>query len=228
MSLVSTVHADTIQSTVTSYLSLFIFGFFYQLILVFDALRLKNTIQIIGLCIYNLGLLIEAAIQLDQIKDAIALAASRGNDVELKPDFWPSVQPFIIALPCVIGLGTVLLGLTAWKLYEEFSWSIYKHISADLRLKQRYLSYQIYITLLKFDFFFFLAFTVLFLVVVISSTADIEFWLTIAAIPITVVLLILAAYWTRKESVFGMLITIVCVLSVAFIGVPGLLSKAYH
>jgi len=61
---------------------------------------------------------------------------------------------------------------------------------------------------LKFDFFFFLAFTVQFLVVV-SNTTDTEFYLTIAAIPITIILLLLAGYWTRKESVVGMILTIV-------------------
>jgi len=58
----------TTQSrTIPTYLALFIFGFIYQLALVWDALRLKNTIQVIGLCLYNLGLLIYATVQYDQI-----------------------------------------------------------------------------------------------------------------------------------------------------------------
>lgn len=66
---------------------------------------------------------------------------------------------------------------------------------------------QIYITLLKFDFFFFLAFTVQFLVIVTNVT-DAEFGLTIAAVPITVLILFMAAFWTRRENKFGMIITI--------------------
>ena len=66
---------------------------------------------------------------------------------------------------------------------------------------------QIYITLLKFDFFFFLGFTVQFAVVVKKNYA--EFALTVAAVPVTILILLLAAYFTRKENKFGMIIIIV-------------------
>ena len=116
------------------------FGFIYQLVLVYDALRLKNTIQVIGLVFYNVGLLIYAAIQLDQIKDAVK-ELDEGHWI-IK-DFWPQVKPMLVALPALMALGTVLFGFVAWKLYDEFAWTIYKHISADLRLKRRYLTYQV-------------------------------------------------------------------------------------
>ncbi|CAC9892181.1 unnamed protein product [Aureobasidium pullulans] len=197
----------TTQSrTIPTYLALFIFGFIYQLALVWDALRLKNTIQVIGLCLYNLGLLVYAAVQYDQIDRAVdVLDIAR----EIRPDFGHDVKPFLVAVPCVLALGTVAFSIVAWKLYDEFAWTIYKHISADLRLKRRYLVYQIYIALLKFDFFFFLGFTVQFVVVVREHTSDIEFALTIAAIPVTIAILLAAAWFTRRESTLGMCSTIV-------------------
>lgn len=58
------------ELTIPTFLTLFIFFFIYQLALVVDALRLKNTIQIIGLVILNLASMLYAAIQRDQIRDA--------------------------------------------------------------------------------------------------------------------------------------------------------------
>lgn len=142
---------------------------------------------------------------MNQIQEAVnSLAVLQEIDI----DIWSRTKPFLIAIPCVLALGTVLLAVEAWKLYDEFAWTIYKHISADLRLKRRYLTYQIYIALLKFDFFFFLGFTVQFVVIVIDKNS-VEFALTVAAIPVTIIILIMAAFFTRRENIWGMILTIV-------------------
>lgn len=153
---------------------------------------------------YNVALLIYGAVQMQQIKDAVTQLHAMG-DIDLK--IWHESRPFLIAIPCVLALGTSLLSVVTWKLYDEFAWTIYKHISADLRMKTRYLTFQIYIALLKFDFFFFLGFTVQFVVIVTKT--NIEFALTLAAIPLTVVVLFLASYFVRRESKLGMISIIV-------------------
>lgn len=134
------------SKTIPTFLTLYIFGFVYQLLLVYDALRLKNTIQIIGLCIYNVGLLIYAAVQWIQIQDAVRdledVQFREGVEV-LDPGILSTTKPYLTAVPCVIALGTVLMSVVAWKLYDEFAWTIYKHISADLRMKRRYLTFQV-------------------------------------------------------------------------------------
>jgi hypothetical protein len=216
-------HSET--RTIPTYLAVFMFGYLYQLWLVWDALRLKNTIQVIGLVIYNIGILIYAAIQFDQIRDA---ADELNENKFVDPEFWNDVRPMLIALPVLMAVMTIFFAFEAWKLYDEFAWTIYKHISADLRLKRRYLTYQvrrsyschhamltsqIYIALLKFDFFFFLAFTVQFLVVV-DNTKTVELALTAVALVITFFLLFFAAWWVRRESFAGM-ITIIIVYFIA-------------
>ncbi|THC90570.1 hypothetical protein EYZ11_009971 [Aspergillus tanneri] len=174
-----------IQTIIT--LALECFGFIYELVLVYDALRMKNTIQVIGLCLCNVGLLIYGAVQIQQVKEAVGILRYQHM---ISDNIWAESQPFLIIIPCVVGMGTILMSIIAWKLYDEFAWSIYKHISADLRMKRRYLTYQIYIALLKFDFFFFLGFTVQF-VVIITNKSDVEFALTVAAVPVTIIILLL-------------------------------------
>lgn len=131
--------AGDYQHTIPTFLTLYIFGFIYELLLAYDALRLKNTIQIIGLCLYNLGLLIYAAVQMAEINDAVLkLGANLGATT------WSAVKPFLIAIPCVIAGGSIAMSIVARKIYDEFAWTIYKHISADLRMKRRYLAYQVH------------------------------------------------------------------------------------
>ena len=146
-------HKKTIPlvKTVPTYLTLFIFGFLYQLVLVYDSLRLKNTIQVIGICIYNVGMLIYASIQYDQIHKTITGLAIASY---IKPDttVWADMQPYLVAVPCIIAFFTIVLSVIAWKLYDEFAWTIYKHISADLRMKRRFLTFQVRIEHAGFTF----------------------------------------------------------------------------
>ena len=115
----------------------------------------------------------------------------------------------------------IILSFITWKLFDEFGWTIYKHIGASVQMRRRYLIYQIFVCLLKFDFFFCITllaqsrFTVVLgyevqsLVIVISIT-DVEFGLTIAALPITIAILLFCGWSVRHESVPGMAATIVC------------------
>lgn len=140
--------------TIPTFLTLFIFGFLYELVLVWDALRLKNTIQIIGLCIANLALLVYTAIQIDQISEAItdlnntgaitgSYVASDGTQVDAAQALWNMIKGFLIAIPIILAVVTIVLSWIAWKLYQVFAWDILKQIGADYRMKKRFLHYQV-------------------------------------------------------------------------------------
>jgi hypothetical protein len=57
-------------------------------------------------------------------------------------------------------------------------------------------AYLIFLLLIKLDFFFILAFSVQFIVLVLNL-ADPEFFLTIAALPVTIAFLAIAVYGVR-------------------------------
>jgi len=145
--LVAENDVNAYTKTIPTFLTLYIFGMLYQLVLVWDALRMKNTIQVIGLCMLNVGLLIYAGVQWDQLNTATnKLEGTLSNQ-----HIWEDLTPFLVAIPCVLGLGTILMSVVAWRLYDEFAWTIYKHISADLRMKRRYLTFQVCTVPLKYS-----------------------------------------------------------------------------
>lgn len=197
------------RRTIPTFLALFIFCFLYEAVITWDALRAKNTIQVIGVCIANLAIMVYAAIQIDEIRIAVD-HLHRFNALS-NLNMWNEMRPFLVAIPCIFALGTVCMSLVAFKLYQVFAWDILKTIGADYRMKQRFLHYQIYIALLKFDFFFFLGFTVQFLVIV-GDIEVVEYALTAAAIPVTIGILMSAAYFTRREIKAGVIVVIILYL----------------
>lgn len=133
----------TETKAITIFLTIFIFGFLYELLLVWDALRGRNTLQICGVCIYNLALMIYAAIQPDQIDKALQLLAASNLLDMPRDELFGKLKPFFVAIPIIIAAFSVAMAWVSWKLYREFAWVIYKQISADLRMKQRFLQYQV-------------------------------------------------------------------------------------
>lgn len=148
---VETPNTTSEYRTIPTFLALFIFGYLYEVVLVWDALRMKNTIQIIGVCIANLALLVYSGLQIDQIRVAITQLAMANA---LKPidgltgaaaggPLWNAVSGYLIATPCIIAFASLVMAFIAWKLYREFAWDILKQIGADYRMKKRFLYYQV-------------------------------------------------------------------------------------
>lgn len=106
------------------------------------------------------------------------------------------------AMPIVISVAEVAYIALGWKIYHEFGWKVYKFLGADRQLKKMYAIYQVYECLVKFDVFFWVGFSVQFIWLVLSDTKDtqVEYYITCAAIPFSLVLLVEGHLAARYEN----------------------------
>lgn len=133
--------------TVPLFFALFIFGFVYQLILVYDALRSSSMIQVVSLCVYNLCLLGYALFQPKDIKDTLdsltgSITADHKPLITPGTNAWGDSMPALAALALVVAVATGVFCFVAWKLRSEFAWVVYKAINADRAMRKRILILQ--------------------------------------------------------------------------------------
>ncbi|EGN92454.1 hypothetical protein SERLA73DRAFT_191102 [Serpula lacrymans var. lacrymans S7.3] len=189
--------------TLPCYLSLFILAEIFELAMAFDALRLRNVIELLGIIFFHAALIVFSALQVHESRVALvttncppgtaAWVCSGGPG-----SLWRKVEPFLIVAPCIIGASWLFLIFWIKQLYEEFGWVIFHVVGANPKLKSMYQYYQILICLLKFDFFCFVGVTMQLLIVVLSDNTA-EFGITIAAIPVVLFLLSGCAFAVQRE-----------------------------
>ncbi|KAL0091270.1 hypothetical protein F4703DRAFT_1838167 [Phycomyces blakesleeanus] len=189
---------------IPSYLMIFIFSQVFQVCLAWDAVRAQNTIQVIAFVLFNMCCFIYAAFQFKQIADAINDGINPGpgapsGDSQNAKDLKALIDQLLIVCTVITGVCELLYFYIGARLYQEFGWRIYKKIGADPEIRNMYRWYQIFLTILKLDIFFLLGYSIQYLVLVLTP-GDVEYPLTIIALPITCLVLILAVYAVRHES----------------------------
>ncbi|KAG9086896.1 hypothetical protein FRC06_002827 [Ceratobasidium sp. 370] len=221
--------------TLPCYFAMFGLAELFELVMGLDALKLRNIIQLFGILIFHAMLIVSAGLQIHQTRtalvDPINLQGQRlnptdscagdgykaGHGVVLfltcsGPDgLYALVSKFLIVVPVI--LGASLLGMVYFvrELYHEFGWAVFHAIGADPRMKEMYRWYQIMICLLKFDFFCFVALTMQLLIVVLNRSSA-EFGLTVAAIPIVLLLLVACGFAVKREIKWLMTCSLVLML----------------
>jgi hypothetical protein len=88
--------------------------------------------------------------------------------------------------------------LLAHRIYKDFGWLVFKRLGADRKIHRYYFYYEVFCCLLKFVFFFFVGFTIQLLTLNLELS-DVEAYLTLAAVPVSIVFIVLAVWSVRHE-----------------------------
>ncbi|KZT11364.1 uncharacterized protein LAESUDRAFT_642880 [Laetiporus sulphureus 93-53] len=201
--------------TLPCYLALFILAELFELFMALDALRLRNVIQLIGILSFHAAMIVMASLQIHETHTALVYSGP-GADPFVNGGgvgtLWRKIEPFLIVPPIIIGVSWIALIYYFRELYHEFGWAIFHIVGANPAMRTMYEYYQIMICLLKFDFFIFVGVTMQLLIVVLQENTA-EFGLTIAAIPVVLILLAIAGVAVQREIKSLMSISLVLMLA---------------
>lgn len=185
-------------------LAIFCLAHVFQFAFALDAVHNQNVLQFIFLAIFNALFLAYSVMQIFEIQNTETSAQSEGIPVTTLTG----------AIPIVISIAQIAYMALGWRIYKEFGWNVYKQIGADRRIKRLYTQYQIFECLVRFDAFFWLGFSVQ-LVSLVLEKGDFEFYLTIAALPLSMLLLLeghLAARYENRTMMFFFVVGLVTAL----------------
>ena len=140
---------------------------------------------------FNALFLVYAVIQIGEVRETFS---DKTHGTSTIP-----INVLTTTIPVVISVTEIAYIALGWKIYHEFGWKVYKFLGADRRIKKMYANYQIYECLIKFDVFFWVGFSVQFIWLVLQRT-DWEFYVTCAALPLSIVLLVEGHLAARYEN----------------------------
>jgi len=177
------------------YFSIFGFAHVFQLILAIDAVWMRNTLQFLFLTAFNLLFLIYAVVQIFEIRSVLSPSTSTSHSAI----FDIPINVLVIIIPFVIAVAELAYVVLGWSIWREFGWKVYKLLGADRRIKRLYVHYQILACIMKFDVFFWCGFSIQLIWLVLQPT-NAEYYVTVAALPASLIVLLTGHLGARYES----------------------------
>ncbi|KAE8343461.1 hypothetical protein BDV24DRAFT_149715 [Aspergillus arachidicola] len=212
---------DNVTQVTTSYIvpigmGLVTFACLYETLLSLDAIHHKNNILLAAICISNTCIVVYSVLQYMRMR-VTTHTLQYSQDSTGRPladptrDIWALMQPAELLVAIILGITSLGIIPAAFRLHKDYAWAIYKciHGSADLRL--RYLAYEIYLVLVRFDFFFLVGFIIQYNLIDVHFDEP-EYSFTMAIIPAALVVMIFGIYCVKSELRPGMIIVIVSLL----------------
>ncbi|KAG8905257.1 hypothetical protein FRB99_000372 [Tulasnella sp. 403] len=190
----ATLHSIT-QTRQPVYLGLFALAHVLQMVLAVDAVYNKNTLQFLFLASFNLMLMIYGAMQIVEVQLNI-------NDLVNYGATSPSIPIHVLTIlvPITIAIAEVAYITFGYQIWKEFGWKVYKFLGADRTIKKIYASYQVFQCLLKFNIFTWVGFSIQWISLVLVDKSDFEYYATIVALPLSILLLLEGFLAARHEN----------------------------
>ncbi|PLW06851.1 hypothetical protein PCASD_21361 [Puccinia coronata f. sp. avenae] len=171
--------------TISTYLAIFIIANIFLILMTIDLLLNKNVVQLIALCVFNSSMAVYGAVLPNQIQKALhnpggAVSwngAHEGTSCNMYLScygvqyLFGDIEGWIIAIPVIGGIVSILMAYLTWLIYKEFGWEIFKLIGADLGLKRILQKKYLFHMLQKFALFFFVGLSLQFLMLASSMTS---------------------------------------------------------
>ncbi|KAJ3175035.1 hypothetical protein HK101_010775, partial [Irineochytrium annulatum] len=212
---------------ITVYEGLFILSQFFQLYLAVDAIINSSKIQLVSQTVFNASVVWYSVLQYTEGAKLTQYATDLQKQVLADNHFIDHRSA--TAEIAVIVLSFIFFAVWLFvssKLYSVFGWSIFKELGADVSVRERLKTFQIYVTLLKLDVFFFVCFTIQYAIVVVYANKDAVgytqttfFFYSVVSPVLAVIMLITAYYAVLKENRPLMFFNFA-----AFLGVVGYLA----
>lgn len=196
---------DLRYSEMAIFLALFIFSAIYQVVITVIGLHTKNMLLLSMLCVFYACMLVYTGIQYQEVLKELNLKqlhlwliATKATNIAV-----------IVVLGVTFAVQILLIYFILWR---SVRWSRFKKIGASFETKRLYSYFQVHRSLLIFDFFFFLGFTVQFIVIMIDKKNSTEFILTCCMLPLTLLVLFASDYAATRELVVLTVLTTACFL----------------
>jgi len=121
-------HVDlnlTNYKTIPCYLALFVLAEIFELLMAFDALRLRNVIQLAGILMFHVALVVFSTIQIHETKVALVRSPNCDGSVDYvrcggPGTLYRKVEHLLIAVPVVIAASWIVMIFFVRALYYEF------------------------------------------------------------------------------------------------------------
>ncbi|KAF5672843.1 hypothetical protein FCIRC_8277 [Fusarium circinatum] len=201
--------------------AIFIFGFIFHLLFMWDAIRLRSTAQAVLACVINAGFLPLAIFQRRDIKEAIesfkTSPDSNGDHlVNTDMDIWPLIGKILLVIPIIIAVCTLILPISAWYLKQYFSWQSYRNVGADAKMRKIRIIHHIFVMLAKVDIYFIICFDLIFCFPVLGGIRNggTSFIVNLALLGVALALIAVSIMFSKSENRIGMCFSIAMYLAI--------------